>query len=167
MAIEHDYFGLLGSTEDGELYWSESLELGDQQVDVDLSSPDESEVSVEALDIAAAMIGALEELDSDAREAFVAELSSEESDTSLYVNHHLEELDEAVLDDAISRESGDRQIDFLRSMRLLRVGFHPHHSGQEEHFAVLDYSIAPDETDGILVAIIDMHGDVVAIDYES
>lgn len=167
MTIEHDFFGILGSDDDGEVYWSESAELGDQNVEIDLSSPNEESVSVEALDIAAAMIGTLEELDSQARESLVSELSSEASATSQYITRHLEEMDDEALADAIIWDSGDQQIDFLRSLRLQRVGFHPHHSGSEEHFALLDYSISPDDTDSLLVVTIDVHGDTVAVAMES
>ena len=167
MTIEHDFFGILGGDDVGEVYWSESAELGDQSVEIDLSSPDEESVSVEALDIAAAMIGSLEELDSQARESLVAELSSEATATSRYIAHHVENMDEDALDDAIIWDSGDQQIDFLRSLRLQRVGFHPHHNGSEEHFALLDYSISPDDTDSLLVVTIDVHGATVAVAMES
>lgn len=167
MTIEHDFFGILGSDDAGEVYWSDSTELGDQNVEIDLSSPDEESVSVDALDIIAAMIGSIEELDSQARESLVAELSSEGTATLRYIAASLEELDDDALDDAIIWDSGDQQIDFLRSLRLQRVGFHPHHNGSEEHFAVLDYSISPDETDALLVVIIDVNGDTVAVTMES
>jgi len=167
MTIEHDFFGILGSDDQGEVYWSESAELGDQPVEIDLSSPDEAGVTAEALDIAAAMISTLEELDSQARESLVAELTSEATATSSYIAQHLEEMDAEALADSIIWDSGDQQIDFLRSLRLQRIGFHPHHSGSEEHFAVLDYSISPDDTDSLLVVTIDVHGDTVAVAVQS
>ena len=82
MTIEHDFFGILGSEEEGEVYWSDTVELGDQNVEIDVSSPSEDSVSAEALDIAAAMINGIEELDSQARESRVADLSAEVSLTS-------------------------------------------------------------------------------------
>lgn len=167
MTIEHDFFGILGSDDDGEVYWSDAAELGDQNVDIDLSSPDKDSVSVEALDIVAAMIRSLEDLDSQAKEALVAELSTEGSATLQYIGQTLAELDDEAMDDAIIWDSGDRQIDFLRSLRLQRVGFHPHHVKRDEHFAVLDYSISPDDTDALLVVSMDINGDTVAVAVES
>lgn len=166
MTIEHDFFGVLGSEDDGEVYWSDTVELGEENVDVDLSSPDEASIAEESLDIAAAMISSIEELDSQARESLVAELSSEESATLKYINEQLEELDDDVIDDAIIWDSGDKQIDFLRSLRLQRVGFQPHHGGNDEHFALLDYSISPDDSDALLVVTVDLHGDTVAVAVE-
>ncbi|HYP72648.1 MAG TPA: DUF2004 domain-containing protein, partial [Microbacterium sp.] len=52
MAIEHDYFGLLESGPDGSIFWSENVELGDQSVTVDLTAPDQDDVSPAALDVA-------------------------------------------------------------------------------------------------------------------
>ncbi|ANP73070.1 MULTISPECIES: DUF2004 domain-containing protein [Cryobacterium] len=168
MTIEHDFFGVLGSDdESGELYWSDTAELGDQNVDVDVSSPDEESVSSEALDIVAAMINALEELDSQARESLVADLSAEVSVTSQFITAQFDELDDEVLEDALIWDSGDKQIDFLRSIQLQRIGFHPHHIGADQHFAVLDYSISPHETDALLVVTLDVHGDTIGIAADS
>lgn len=167
MTIEHDFFGILGSDDEGEVYWSDEAELGDQSVEIDLSAPDEESIPVEALDIAAAMIHSLEDLDSQAKESLVAELSTEGSPTLQYITLATEEMDDEALEDAIIWSSGDRQIDFLRSLRLQRVGFRPHHSKGEGHFAVLDYAISPDDMDALLVVAIDAAGDTVAISVES
>ncbi|MCU1443931.1 MAG: galactose-phosphate uridylyltransferase [Cryobacterium sp.] len=167
MTIEHDFFGILGSDDEGEVYWSDQAELGDQGIDIDLSAPDEESVSVEALDIAASMIGALEELDSRAKESLVAELSTEGSPTLQYIQLALDEIGADSLEDAIIWDSGDKQIDFLRSLQLQRVGFRPHHTGDEQHFAVMDYSISPDDTDSLLVVSLDVNGDTVSVALES
>jgi hypothetical protein len=167
MTIEHDFFGILGSDDEGEVYWSEPAELGNESVDIDLNSPDEASVSVEALDIAASMIRSLEELDSRAKESLVGELSTDGSATLQYIGQTFVELDDSAMDDAIIWDSGDRQIDFLRSLRLQRMGIHPHHTGSDERFAVLDYSISPDETDSLLVVALDVNGDTVGISVES
>ena len=164
MTIEHDFFGILGSDDEGgEVYWSDTAELGDQNVEIDVSSPTEDAVSAEALDIVAAMINALEDLDSQARESLVADLSAEVSVTSQFITAQFEELGEEVLEDALIWDSGDKQIDFLRSIQLQRIGFHPHHHGPDQHFAVLDYSISPHETDAVLVVTLDVHGDTIAL----
>lgn len=167
MSIEHDFFGILGDENEGEVYWSESAELGDQSVEIDLSSPDEDSVTGEALDIAAAMISSIEDLDSQVRESLVADLSAEVSVTSQYIAEQIDEMDAEAIEDAIIWDSGDQQIDFLRSLRLQRIGFHPHHNGSEAHFAILEYAISPDDSDGLLVVTIDVHGDTVLVALDS
>jgi hypothetical protein len=49
MAIEHDYFGLLESGPDGAIFWSENVDLGDMRVTVDLTAPDEDDITPAAL----------------------------------------------------------------------------------------------------------------------
>jgi hypothetical protein len=167
MAIEHDYFGYLGSEQEDDLYWSETVEVGEQDVEVSLNAPDETEVAEESLDIAAGMIGQLESLDSDAREAFVGELSTDTSNTIAFFYQSESELGDEVLDDVINRESGDRQIDFLRSLTLVRVSFLPHNSGDDEVFALFEYSIAPGESDAVLIARFNINADVVGTEMAS
>ncbi|MFT2815978.1 DUF2004 domain-containing protein [Leifsonia sp. A12D58] len=167
MTIEHDYFGLLGSDDEGEIYWSDTAELGDQSVDIDVTSPDEASVAAESLDIAAGMINAIEELDSQVRESLVADLSADGSMTSQYIEQTLDDMDPGAVDDAIIWDSGDRQIDFLRSIQLQRITFMPHNNGVDERFALMEYSISPDDTDYVLMVTIDVHGDTLAVAMES
>jgi hypothetical protein len=51
MAIEHDYFGVIGD------YWSEMIEYGDQRVEVVLEAED-GMVTPASLDAAAVLSGA-------------------------------------------------------------------------------------------------------------
>ena len=55
MAIEHDFFGLIDETASGGLAWDDTVELGDQAVEVELLADDESGVPEFALDAAAAL----------------------------------------------------------------------------------------------------------------
>ena len=80
----------------------------------------------------------------------MAEIGQEGSNAMLYLTAQFAELDPEVLAESLDYDSGDRDIDVLRSLKLLRVGFHPHHSGTEEQFAVFEYALAPDESDSIL-----------------
>ena len=75
MAIEHDFFGLLESGPDGSIFWSENVEFADQSVTVDLTAPDQDDVSPDALDVAASLISSLETIDRIAREAMVGRRS--------------------------------------------------------------------------------------------
>ncbi|MDQ1575676.1 MAG: hypothetical protein QOH55_826 [Microbacteriaceae bacterium] len=165
MAIEHDFFGIIDETSDGGLFWSDTVELGDQAVSLELTADNESNVSEKSLDSAAAMIHALEGFDARARDTLVAELSERASVASSYVDRHVDELGESLLD-LLVHNSGDIAIDVLRSLQLMRVGFFPERSDEEEVFAVFDYSISPDDTDYLLVVSFDIRGDVVAVDMQ-
>ena len=85
MALEHDFFGLLESGPDGSVYWSETIELGDQAVSVDLTAPDQDDITPDALDAAAAIVASIEELDRRARIAMLGEVDNRASEVTEYI----------------------------------------------------------------------------------
>ncbi len=163
MAIEHDFFGLVDETPAGGLAWSDTVDLADQAVDVELRADDARAVGEGALDAAAAFVQSLEGFDSRARDALIAELSSRQSATTSYVDEHVDRLGESLLD-LLVYNSGDIAIDVLRSLQLLRVEIRADRTGEDEVFATFDYSISPDETDALLTVSFDVRGDVVAVE---
>ena len=163
MAIEHEYFGIIDETASGGLAWSESADLADQVVEVELLADDESAVPEFAVNAAAALIQALEGFDARARDALIAELSSQASATVGYIDEHVDKLGDDLVD-LLVHNSGDIAVDVLRSLQLLQVVIQPDHSDEEEVFATFDYSISPDDTDALLVVSFDIRGDVVNVD---
>lgn len=163
MAIEHDYFGVIDETASGGLAWNDTVDLADQAVEVELRADDEQAVGEFALDSAAALIQALEGFDARARDALIAELSSQQSATTSYIDEHVDKLGESLLD-LLVYNSGDIAMDVLRSLQLLTVTVQADQAGEDEVFAAFDYSISPDETDAILTVSFDVRGDVVAVD---
>ncbi|WP_350349640.1 DUF2004 domain-containing protein [Agromyces sp. G08B096] len=161
MAIEHDYFGLVGD------YWSERKEYGDQDVEVVLDA-DGDGVSMAALDAAATMVGELELIDDELRSAFVTQLDSASSPVvrflDVLLDPDLEQADE--VDAAIGRESGDRQIDALRSMSLVRVDLRPDADEPGDAFAEFEFALAPEDTDERLIAAIDVEREIVDVRFE-
>lgn len=163
MAIEHDYFGIIDEDASGGLSWAETLDFADQPVDVELSADDESAVSEAALDSAAALLQAMEGFDSRARDALIAQLSERSSVTSSYIDEHVEEMGESLID-LLVHNSGDIPLDVLRSLQLVRVLLRPENDDDDESFAVFEYSISPDDTDELLTVGFDARGHVVAVD---
>ncbi|WP_223690245.1 DUF2004 domain-containing protein [Leifsonia poae] len=163
MAIEHDYFGIIDETASGGLAWSDSIDVTEQVVEVDLLADDEAAVPAFALDAAASLIHALDGFDARARDALIAELSSRASATTTYIDSHVEKLGDSLVE-LLVHNSGDIAVDVLRSLQLLRVVIQPDHADEDEVFATFDYSISPDETDALLTVSFDFRGDVVSID---
>lgn len=163
MAIEHDFFGVIDETASGGLAWFDTVELADQAVEVELLADDELAVPEHAVDAAAALIQSLEGFDARARDALIAELSSRQSATTVYIDEHVDKLGDSLLD-LLVYNSGDIAIDVLRSLQLLRVAIQPDSAGEDEVFATFDYSISPDETDAVLTVSFDVRGDVVAVE---
>ena len=162
MAIEHDYFGIVEEDSTGGLYWSETVDVADQPVQVELTAPVADDVSESGLDAAATVIRSLEGLDARARDALIAELSQRGSVTTQYIDQRVDDMGESLLD-LLVHNSGDIAMDVLRSLLLLTVSLHPQ-AADDEAFAIFTYSIDPDETDAVLQVSFDARGDVVAVD---
>lgn len=150
MAIEHDYFGLLESGPDGSIFWSESVDLGDQRVTVDLTAPDQDDVSAAALDVAAAMISSIEDIDLQARNAMVNELDDRTSEVIEYILQQQQLLGEGI-EDVLVDISGDVHMDIIRSLQLVSMTILADEHGGSDPFAVLEYALDPDATDEVLL----------------
>lgn len=160
MAIEHDYFGLIGD------YWSERKEYGDQDVEVVLDA-DADAVSSASLDAAATMVGELELIDDELRSVFVGQLDSSASPVTRFLRAVLQGDGAESADAAISRDSGDRDIDALRSLSLVRVDLRPEADTDGEVFAEFEYGLAPEDLDERLVASIDVGREVVDVRFDA
>ena len=129
---------------------------------------DADAVSSAALDAAATMVGELELIDDELRSAFVGQLDSSSSPVvrflDVLLDPELEQVEE--IEAAIGRDSGDHQLDALRSMTLVRVDLHPEADGQGESFAEFEYALAPEDTDERLIAAIDLEREIVDVRFE-
>lgn len=162
MAIEHDFFGLLESGPDGSLFWSENVELGDQQVTIDLTAPDENDVTSASLDVAAAMVSSLEEIDRRAREAMLAQVDDRTSEVTEYIlqqqAHWGDELESLLVD-----VSGDAAVDIIRSLNLVSVTILADELGTGEPFAVLEYALDSDDAEDVLLVNLDSGATVISV----
>lgn len=162
MAIEHDYFGLLESGPDGSIFWSETVELADQQVTVDLTAPDQDDVSQAALDVAAAMISSIEQIDLSSRNAMIAQLDDRTSEVTEYLLQQQESFGEDI-EDVLVDISGDVHIDIIRSLQLVSMTILADEHGGADPFAVLEYALDPDATDEVLLVNLTSDGDVQSV----
>lgn len=162
MAIEHDFFGLLESGPDGSIFWSENVEFGDQTVTVDLTAPDQDDVSQAALDVAAAMVSSLEAIDRTARNAMVNELDDRTSEVTEYILQQQDTLGDD-LEDLLVDISGDVHIDVIRSLQLMSMTILADEHGGSEPFAVLEYALDPDATDDVLLVNLASDGQVQSV----
>ncbi|MDQ1136917.1 hypothetical protein QE410_001716 [Microbacterium sp. SORGH_AS 1204] len=162
MAIEHDFFGLLESGPDGSIFWSENVEFGDQSVTVDLTAPDQDDVSAEALDVAASMVSSLEAIDLAARNAMVNELDSRTSEVTEYILQQQATLGDE-LDDLLTDVSGDTHIDVIKALQLMSMTILADEHGGADPFAVLEYALDPDATDDVLLVNLASDGRVQSV----
>ena len=162
MAIEHDYLGLLESGPDGSIFWSETVDFADQRVTVDLTAPDQDDVSQAALDVAAAMISSLEQIDMTARNAMVSELDDRTSEVTEYLLQQQEAFGDD-LEDVLVDISGDTHIDIIRSLQLVSMTILADEHGGADPFAVLEYALDADATDEVLLVNLTSDGAVQSV----
>ncbi|MBN7792731.1 DUF2004 domain-containing protein [Microbacterium esteraromaticum] len=162
MAIEHDYFGVLSSGPDGAIFWTERVEFGDQSVTVDLTAPDQDDVSAAALDAAAALIGSIEGLDDVVRRAMLTEVDDRTSEVTEYVLQQQEAYGDE-LEDVLVDISGDAAVDIIRSLRLSSMTILADEHGGSEPFAVLEYALDADATDDVLLVNLGSDGAVMSV----
>ncbi|MBN8206001.1 DUF2004 domain-containing protein [Microbacterium esteraromaticum] len=162
MAIEHDYFGVLSSGPDGAIFWTERVEFGDQSVTVDLTAPDQDDVSAAALDAAAALIGSIEGLDEVVRRAMLTEVDDRTSEVTEYVLQQQEAYGDE-LEDVLVDISGDAAVDIIRSLRLSSMTILADEHGGSEPFAVLEYALDADATDDVLLVNLGSDGAVMSV----
>ena len=162
MAIEHDFFGLLESGPDGSIFWSENVELGDQSVTVDLTAPDQDDVSEAALDVAAGLVSSLEALDRSARNAMVSELDDRTSEVTEYILMQQETLGDD-LEDFLVDVSTEPAVDIIRSLQLMSMTILADEHGGTDPFAVLEYALDPDAADDVLLVNLSSEGAVLNV----
>lgn len=162
MAIEHDYFGVLSSGPDGAIFWTERVEFGDQSVTVDLTAPDQDDVSQDALDMAAALIAGIESLDATVRRAMLAEVDDRTSEVTEYVLQQQEAFGEE-LEDVLVDVSGDAAVDIIRSLRFTSMTILADEHGGSEPFAVMEYALDADATDDVLLVNLGSDGAVLSV----
>ncbi|MGB4138169.1 MAG: DUF2004 domain-containing protein [Microbacterium sp.] len=162
MAIEHDYFGVLSSGPDGSIFWSERVDLGDQSVTIDLTAPDQDDVSMAALDIAAALISGLEDVDATARRAMLAEVDDRTSEVTEFVLQQQEEFGDELAGLLVD-VSGDGAVDIIRSLVLVSMTILVDEHGGRDPFAVLEYALDVDATDDVLLVNLASDGSVLSV----
>ncbi|MDX2375590.1 DUF2004 domain-containing protein [Microbacterium sp. LRZ72] len=163
MAIEHDFFGLLESGPDGSIFWSEHIDFGDQSVTVDLTAPDQEDVTSDALDVAAAMVSAIEGIDRRARDAMLTEVDNRASEVTEYILQQQESRGEDALEEILADVSGDVAVDVVRSLQLMSMTILADELGSGDPFAVLEYALDPDATDDVLLVNLASDGAIQSV----
>jgi hypothetical protein len=163
MTTEHDFFGALETDADGAIYWSETVEVGDQAVDVSVSSPGGQTVTLEGLDTAAGFVSSLDGLDLRAREAMLSDVDNRNSDVTSFIESTVEEAGDDLLEMLVDR-SGDNDVDIIRSLQLVRVSIFPHQTGESAPFAAFEFAFDPDNSDLALVVSLSNRGESVGVE---
>ena len=159
------HFGEIDTTKLEEYYDTE-IEFNEEEISLDLNFEDES-IDTNKLDAIKKMIESLSNYDKQNKKFIEEDYKDEKQDTvRTYIEHHLEEIDEDELSEIIdvSNKSVKKEIQMMKALHLVRVGFYPH---GEEIFATFDYSLDQDITNYLVVINLDENGKLVYMTMES
>lgn len=86
--------------------------------------------------------------------------------TKLYVEHHIDEIDEEEFLNLLNLDKNDKEIEdkLLNKIKLQRIGFYP---DSESGYAIFDYSLGSEITDYLIVLNYDNDGDFEYLTMES
>jgi hypothetical protein len=129
---------------------------------VDLTAPDQDDVSADALDIAAGLIAGLENVDATARRGMLAEVDDRTSEVTEYILQQQEVFGDD-LPDVLIDVSGDAAVDIIRSLRLMSMTILADEHGGSEPFAVLEYALDDSATDDVLLVNLGSDGSVQSV----
>lgn len=166
--LKHLYFGLLDTDtlKKVDVIWERSFSLNGATFDVSLWAGDTPGAPLDAsiLDALAKVLQDLPALDIYARQQLAEMLEEDKS----YIEYHTEELAEdsetvsRLLTDAES--SGISAQAFAAAMRLTNIGMW---LDVPDAPIIMDYMIAPEDSDEILAVKLIAENQLVAIDWES
>ncbi len=97
----------------------------------------------------------------------IEDYEDEDGDTTkLYVEHHIEEIDEEEFSKMLKLDKNDKDIEnkVLKKIKLQRIGFYPE---SKSTYAIFDYGLGSEITDCIIVLYYDNEGDFKFLTLES
>lgn len=147
-------------------YYDVDIEFNDNDVTIDLNFDDKS-IDTKHLDNVNKIIKDLATYDEQNVKYIEQDYKNKDADTvRTYIEHHLEEIDEAELLDVIdlSDKADNKEIQVLKALHLVRVGFYPHN---EDYFVTFDYTLDQDITNYLVVINTDANGKLVYMTMES
>lgn len=157
--LNHDYFGALNSdalADEVDVLCEGEADVNGRAVAVNLWATAKAPLDAAQLDQFAERLQNLAELDSRARAALQAYLEDDGS----YISCHREEM-----------EGGDALPDapaaFVAAMVLHKIGLWHQDPYQTGRALVLDYMIAPENSDEILAVAVAPNGEIKTISWES
>ncbi|THU39161.1 DUF2004 domain-containing protein [Niastella caeni] len=150
-----------------EEYYDTEIEFNGEEVDIDLNFGTKT-IAPQRMDLVKKFLENLKDYDSKNRKYIEQDFADEDGDTvKTYVEHHLEEIDKDDLAELVdfNNKSIAPAQQLIKALRLVRVGFYP--DGEEDQFAIFDYSIGRDLTDYLVVIFTDENGEMDYITMES
>ena len=158
-------FGQIDTTNLEDSYDVE-IEFDGDKIQIDLNFDDKT-IGTKRLDKVKKFIEKIKDFDIKNKKYIEKDYKDEDADTvRTYVQHHLEEMERENLKGLVDfeNEKMDPEIQLMRKLRLVRIGFYP---DDEDEFAVFDYSIGTALTNYLVVININENGKLEDMTMES
>lgn len=161
------YFGEI-DLDNIEEYYNEEISYKDSIVRLDLNIEESSikeSIAVQMKNV----LNNFEAYDLKNREYIDADYAKEEDGQALeFASFHLEEIGEEISEEiGIDLQAEDKNIQFIKKLKLVRIGMYPDGKYGSTSFAVFDYCIDQNISDQLLVVKVDALGNLLNIAWES
>jgi hypothetical protein len=159
------HFGQL-DTSNLEEYYDVGIEFNGKKIQIDLNFENKS-IEKKRIDLVRKFLDNIVDFDKKNTKYIELDYDDEECDTiKTYVAHHLGEISKDDLIDLVdfNNKSIEPEKQLIKALHLVRVGLYP---GNENQFAIFDYSIGRDLTDYLVVINTDEKGNLDYMTMES
>ncbi len=142
-------------------------EAADVKVDINFAKTTIEEAD---MDVVKSFVENIPIFDKQNRAFMTENFDDEEGQIDKYTDFHLEEIDNEFLEKIgidSTQSKSNQQKQFLKNLKLARVGLYPDGKYNSNAYAVFDYTTNPDLSDQLLVANTDSKGVLKWIGWES
>lgn len=153
-------------TEKLDLFYCGTIELSGQEIKVDLNF-EGFQINLHCLDTARNIVINIADFDMRNQQFIEADYRNEQGEAvKEYLQHHLQEIDPEELTDIVNpdQDEASKELQLMRALKLVRIGLYP---GNEDQFAVFDYTIGNELTQYLIVINIKIDGHLDSIIMES
>jgi len=161
---ELPYFGKL-ATENIEEYYVINFPYKEDFLQIDLNF-DNRIIDIKILDKIKNFIERIDQFDKMNRIQIEKDYS-ENGEVKEFVNFHIEEIEDQLLEANIISDGENKETQFLSKMKLERIGLYPDGKYGSDDFAVFDYTVSQDLTDQIIAVKTNENGIFDHITWES
>lgn len=161
---ELPYFGKL-PTQNIEEYYVINFPYKEDFLQIDLNF-DNRIIDIKILDKIKNFIERIDQFDKMNRTQIDKDYS-ENGEVKEFVNFHIEEIEDQLLEANIISDSENKETQFLSKMKLVRIGLYPDRKYGSDYFAVFDYTVNRDLTNQLIVVKTDENGIFDHISWES
>ncbi|MEO1514054.1 MAG: DUF2004 domain-containing protein [Bacteroidota bacterium] len=167
MKYQLPFFGEMDTTKVEE-YYKTVIDRNGQDLRLDLNVK-ENQLATELFDQVKFLLETIDAQDVKNKGFIKDNYKDEEEETVRdYLNEHLEELEDELAEIVdFDNDQLPADLQLLRALKLVRIGFYPDGKYDSASFATYDYTIDEELTDQLIVVNVDKDGKLLDLAWES